>query len=61
MQKELLTVEFRYHDQPEDAPNGVCRKKPITIAIFDTLEEAIERSNKALGILSKTLPSSPGR
>lgn len=53
MQKELLTIEFRYHDQPEDVTNSVCRKKTITIGIFDTLEEAIEKGNKALEILSK--------
>lgn len=53
MQKELLTIEFRYHDQPEDVTNCVCRNKTITIGIFDTLEEAIEIGNKALEILSK--------
>ena len=52
-QKELLTIEFRYHDQPEDVTNSVCRNKTITIGIFDTLEEAIEKGNKALEILSK--------
>lgn len=26
-QKELLTIEFRYHDQPEDVTNSVCRNK----------------------------------
>ena len=51
--KELLTIEFRYHDQPEDVTNSVCRNKTITIGIFDTLEEAIEKGNKALEILSK--------
>lgn len=53
MQKELLTIEFRYHDQPEDVINSVCRNKIITIGIFDTLEQAIEKGNKALEILSK--------
>lgn len=53
MQKELLTIEFRYHDRPEDVTNSVCRNKTITIGIFDTLEEAIEKGNKALEILSK--------
>lgn len=53
MQKELLTIEFRYYDQPEDVTNCVCRSKTITIGVFDTLEEAIEEGNKALEILSK--------
>ena len=52
-QKELLTIEFRYHGQPEDVTNSVCRNKTITIGIFETLEEAIEKGNKALEILSK--------
>lgn len=53
MQKELLTIEFRYHDRPEDITNRVCHNKTITIGIFDTLEEAIKESNKTLEILSK--------
>lgn len=53
MQKELLTIEFRYHDRPEDMTNRVCRNKTITIGIFDTLEEAIEEGNKTLEKLSK--------
>lgn len=52
MQKELLTIEFRYHDQP-DTIDSTYRNKTITIGIFDTLEEAIEEGNKALEILSK--------
>lgn len=47
MQKELLTIEFRYHDQPKDVTNSVCRNKTITIGIFDSLEEAIEKGNRA--------------
>lgn len=53
MQKELLTIEFRYHDRPEDITNRVCHNKTITIGIFDTLEEAIKEGNKTLEILSK--------
>lgn len=52
MQKELLTIEFRYHDRPEDITNRVCHNKTITIGIFDTLEEAIKEGNKTLEILS---------
>ena len=46
MQKELLTIEFRYHDQPEDVTNSVCRNKTITIGIFDTLEEQLRKAIK---------------
>lgn len=35
MQKELLAIEFRYHDRPEDVTNCVCRNKTITIGVFD--------------------------
>lgn len=52
MQKELLTIEFRYHDEPNDI-GSVYREKKITVGIFDTLEEAIEEGNKVLEILSK--------
>lgn len=52
MQKELLTIEFRYHDEPNDIGN-VYREKKITVGIFDTLEEAIEEGNRVLEILSR--------
>ena len=52
MQKELLTIEFRYHDKPDDI-GSVYREKKITIGIFDTLEEAIKEGNRALKALSK--------
>ena len=50
--KELLTIEFRYHDRSKFG-DGECRKKTITIGIFDTLEEAVKEGNKAVEALSK--------
>lgn len=53
MTKELLTIEFRYHDRPiSDAFSGHT-DKTITIGIYDTLEEAIAEGNKCIDILSK--------
>ena len=52
MQKELLTIEFRYHDKP-DSIGSVYRERKITVGIFDTLEEAIEEGNRLLEILQK--------
>ncbi len=49
MDKELLTIEFRYTDK-----EGEYHSKTITIGIYDTLEVAIEEGNKVLDVLSKT-------
>jgi hypothetical protein len=54
MTKELLTIEFRYHDVPKFDGDESYRSKTITIGIFDTLEKAIEEGNKCIDILSKT-------
>jgi len=54
MTKELLTVEFRYHDAPRGEWDSECRTKEITIGIYDTLEEAIEKGNEVLNSLSYT-------
>jgi len=54
MNKELLTIEFRYLDKPKSEHDCECKNKTITIGIFDTLEEAISEGNKTLNVLSKT-------
>lgn len=54
MTKELLTIEFRYHDSPTGEFDGGYRTKRITIGVFDTLEEAILEGNKAIAVLSNT-------
>ena len=51
--KELLTIEFRYHDKPEGENDGGSRTKTITVGVFDTLDEAIVEGNKALEIFEK--------
>lgn len=53
MTKELLTIEFRYHDKPTGDYDGGYRNKTVTIGVFDTLNEAIDEGNKVLYILSK--------
>ncbi|MEK6880345.1 MAG: hypothetical protein AABY22_12085 [Nanoarchaeota archaeon] len=53
MTKELLTIEFRYHDKPKNEDFSGSETKTITIGVFDTLDEAIIEGNKALEIFEK--------
>ena len=53
MEKELLTIDFRYNDKPKDADSIEYKSKRITIGVFDTLDEAIIEGNKALEIFEK--------
>lgn len=53
MTKELLTVEFRYLDEPKYRSSSEYISKIITIGIYDSLEEAIEKGNETLKNLSK--------
>ena len=46
MDKELLTIEFRYN------ADGGYRAKKITIGVYNTLEEAVNEGNKTLSTLS---------
>ena len=50
MNKEIVTVEFRYHKKEYGFTT-----KTLTIGVYDTLEEAIIEGNKALDKLSKFL------
>ena len=54
MTKELLTIEFRYHDKPKNEAFSGHTDKTITIGIFDTLEEAIAEGNKCMDVIAKT-------
>lgn len=54
MTREILKVEFRYHDRPNANGIGEFPSKTITIGIYDTLSDAIEAGNKLLETLSKT-------
>lgn len=51
MTKELVTIEFRYHDKPKGEHDSNYKSKTITIGVFDTIEEAIIEGNKALELL----------
>lgn len=53
-----MTIEFRYHDEPNDI-NSVYREKKIAVGIFYTLEEAINEGNRVLEILSKRFEVRP--
>ena len=52
MNKQLLAVEFRYQDKPDDI-GSTCHEKTITIGIYDTIKEAVEEGNKVIKIISK--------
>lgn len=57
MEKELVTIEFRYAKILPDYSDGGYRagqpSKTITIGVFDTYEEACEEANKALLVFEK--------
>jgi len=53
MKKELLTVEFRYCDAPQDAHDCEHKYKTITIGVYDSLEEAIKKGNEVVQELSQ--------
>ena len=59
MTKELLTVEFRYHDVPKGEYDTECKTKRITIGIYETLDEAIDVGNNILNILSESFEVRP--
>jgi len=59
MTKELLTIEFRYHDAPKSEHDCDWKSKTITIGVFDTLEEAIVEGNKALEVFEKRFKLNP--
>lgn len=51
--QELLTIEFRYMDAPENVSLAGCKTKIITIGVFDTILEAVNIGNNMLAILSQ--------
>ncbi len=53
MTKELVTIEFRYHDKPKNDAFSGSETKTITVGVFDTLDEAIIEGNKALEVFEK--------
>ena len=52
MNKELLTVELRYHSVPKSEYSSGYESKTITIGVYDSLEEAVKEGNKVLDKLS---------
>lgn len=53
MKKELVTIEFRYHDEPTWSQDSGYRNKKVLVGIFDSIEEAVERGNETIKILSE--------
>jgi hypothetical protein len=52
MEKELLTIEFRYHVIPKSEYSSDYDAKTITIGVYDTFEEAIKEGNNIIKQLS---------
>lgn len=51
-QKELLTVEFRYHVIPKSEYASDFISKTVTIGVYDTLDDAVKEGNIVLEKLS---------
>jgi len=45
LKKELLIVEFRYHDKPTNQDFSSFTTKTVTIGVYDTIEEAVNKGN----------------
>lgn len=52
MNKELLTIEFRYHVIPKSDYTSGFESKKITVGVYNTLEDAVKEGNKVLKELS---------
>ncbi len=48
MDKYLVKIEFRYSDAPKSESRGTSNSKTITIGVYDSFDEAIEKGNKTL-------------
>ena len=59
MNKELLTIEFRYHDVPKGDHDSDYKSKRITIGVYDTLDEAIVEVNKAMEVFETQFKLNP--
>lgn len=53
MKKEVVTIQFSYHDEPNWSHDSGYREKTVLIGVFDSLEEAINKGNEAIKILSE--------
>ena len=53
MEKHLVTFEFRYKGTPKNELYSEHKNKTITIGVFDTIEEAIEKGNESLLVFEK--------
>ena len=59
MNKELLTIEFRYNDIPKGDYDSEHKSKTITIGVYDTLEEAIVAGNRCLELFEEYFKLNP--
>lgn len=52
MNKELLTIEFRYHVIPKSEYDPDFESKEVTIGVYETLNDAVKEGNNILKELS---------
>lgn len=53
MKREVVKIEFRYHSKPQWSHDYEYREDTVLIGVFDTIEEAVEKGNEAVKLLSK--------
>jgi len=58
MNKELLTIEFRYNSRVNG--DDKCITKTITIGIYNTIDDAVAAGNNVLEQMSDTFEIRPG-
>jgi len=49
---EKLEIEFRYMDAYINLSDDICEAKPVFVALYEKIEDAVEAGNKILSILS---------
>lgn len=52
MKKEVVTIQFRYYDEPNCSQDSGYREKTVLIGVFDTLKEAVDKGNEVIKTLS---------
>lgn len=53
MKKEVVKIEFIYHGEPQWSHDSGYRENTVLIGVFNTIEEAVEKGNEAVKLLSK--------
>lgn len=52
MKKEIVTIQFRYHDEPNWSKDSGYREEELLIGVFDSLKDAVNKGNEVIKTLS---------